>query len=243
MTNKALVLAAAGAFGLLGTMAATPEEEDAHPISENIRGHENTEWSTSYAWHLTDEKKTLPRVLLIGDSICQDYSSRVVTALEGKMTVTYWASCFGFAAPCYMQFLSIYLDEAEYAVIHFNNGCHSIGMSPEEWGECLRAVFDLIRQKQPKARIVWTTTTPNVNSAITDKIAELNAAAAKVVAEMKTVATDDLFALMDPLDRSTYWRDNFHFTADAITLQADQVVDKCLKALDDAGTAPVLMVR
>ena len=117
MTNKALVLAAAGAFGLLGAMAATPEEEDAHPISENIRGHENTEWSTSYAWHLTDEKKTLPRVLLIGDSICQDYSSRVVAALEGKMTITYWVSCFGFAAPCYMQFLSIYLDEAEYAVI------------------------------------------------------------------------------------------------------------------------------
>ena len=25
-----------------------------YPVAENVRGHENTEWSTSYAYHLTD---------------------------------------------------------------------------------------------------------------------------------------------------------------------------------------------
>lgn len=241
--NK-LILSAFGCLcGLLAAMAANPEEQGDYPVSENIRGHENTEWSTSYAWHLSDENKSLPRVFLIGDSICQDYSSRVTSTLEGKLTVTYWASCFGLTASCYLKFLSIYLDEAEYAVVHFNNGCHSVGASPDEWETFLRAAFNLIKTKQPKAKIVWATTTPNKNTEIDEKLVALNARAAKVVSELKDISVDDLYSLMHPLDRSTYWRDNFHFTAEAIKLQANQVADKCLKALDDAGAVPVLMTE
>ena len=36
---------------------------DLYPVAENVRGHENTEWSVSYAYHLTDANKDLPRVL------------------------------------------------------------------------------------------------------------------------------------------------------------------------------------
>ena len=64
------------------------------PVAENVRGHENTEWSISYAYHLTDAKKSLPRVLLVGDSICQGYQGKVRAKLEGKANVTYWASSY-----------------------------------------------------------------------------------------------------------------------------------------------------
>lgn len=65
--------------------AVTPEELVDCPVSENLRGHENTEWSISYAYHLTDGQKELPRVLLIGDSICNAYQSGVCSSLEGNI--------------------------------------------------------------------------------------------------------------------------------------------------------------
>lgn len=62
MRARALLLAA-----LAG--AAACRAADPCPVGENVRGHENVEWSVAYAFHLTDAKKDLPRVLLVGDSI------------------------------------------------------------------------------------------------------------------------------------------------------------------------------
>lgn len=241
--NRGFVVVLTASLGFLPGEAVTPEELVDYPVSENLRGHENTEWSTSYAYHLTDARNALPRVLLVGDSICQGYQSGVCSALEGKMTVTYWASSYCVTSPCYMKLLSVYLDEAQYAVVHFNNGCHSFSTSNDDWEKGLRAAFSLIKIKQPKAKIVWTTTTPNRDASNNAKVVELNAVAAKVVAELKDIAIDDLFSLMNPLDRALYWSDNFHFKADAVNMQVAQVVDKCLKAKDDAGAVPVMMTE
>ena len=232
---KMTMLSCASAFVCGIVCAVTPEELVDCPVSENLRGHENTEWSISYAYHLTDGQKALPRVLLVGDSICNAYQSGVCSALEGKMAVTYWVSSYCVTSPCYMKLLSIYLDEAEYAVVHFNNGCHSLSTLNEDWEKGFRAALDLIRLKQPKARIIWTTTTPNKDASKTAKIVELNAIAAKVVSGMKDVAVDDLFSLMNPLDRETFWQDNYHFKAAAVGMQVSQVTDACRKAQENAN--------
>ena len=237
MNWKAIALAGGLGFALMKIGAATQAELADYPVSVNLRGHENTEWSTSYAYHLRDAQKSLPRVLLIGDSICQGYQSGVCSALEGKMSVTYWASSYCVTSPCYLKFLSIYLDEAEYSVIHFNNGCHSLSTSTEDWEKGLRAAFMLIKLKQPKARIVWTTTTPNRDAENNAKIVRMNEIAAKVVAEFGNITVDDLFSLMNPLDRTLYWSDNFHFKEEAIDMQVKQVADACLKAMEDGERA------
>ena len=75
-------------------VAMSDQIAELYPVAENVRGHENTEWSISYAYHLTDAKKSLPRVLLVGDSICQGYQGKVRAKLEGKANVTYWASSY-----------------------------------------------------------------------------------------------------------------------------------------------------
>ena len=69
-------------------------EDEKCPVSANVRGHENIEWSTSYAYGLTDATRDLPRVLLIGDSICNGYQQGVRERLKGKMNVTYWISSY-----------------------------------------------------------------------------------------------------------------------------------------------------
>ena len=217
-------------FGMMVVGAATPEELVEFPVSKNLRGHENTEWSSSDAYHLTDERRTLPRVLLVGDSICQGYRSGVCAALEGRMTVTFWASSYCVTSPCYLKFLSIYLDEAEYAVIHFNNGLHSLNSDPVAWERAFRKAIRLIRTKQPKARLVWAPSTPLRDPARTAKAKALNAIAAKVIAEYDDIALDDLFTLMDPCDRNKDWMDVYHFRPHAVARQAQQVVSCCLRA-------------
>ena len=215
--------------------AAKPEKLVECPVSDNLRGHENIEWSISYAFGLTDATREQPRVLLIGDSICGGYKDGVRDELKGMMNVTYWISSYCVTSPGYLRLLSFYLDETDYAVIHFNNGLHSLLTPPADWEKGIRAALKLIRTKQPKARIVWSSSTPLKDPVKTEKVKVLNAIADKVVAEMGGIATDDLFALMDPLDRETNWTDTYHYKPAAISLQTNQVSAVCLKALERTG--------
>ena len=162
-------------FASLLAGAATPEELVACPVSQNLRGHENIEWSIGYAFDLTSAQRTLPRALLVGDSICNGYQSAVRNELAGKMCVSYWVSSYCVTSPGYLRLLSFYLDEAEYAVIHFNNGLHSLGTPAADWEKGLRAALALIRAKQPKAKIVLCALFPRGADA-TSPYRETNAA-------------------------------------------------------------------
>lgn len=217
---------------VLAGIAFPANGEEKCPVSENVRGHENVEWQIAYAFHLTDGKKNLPRVLLVGDSICNGYQGEVCRLLDGKMNVSYWISSYCVTSPNYMKFLSLYLDEAKYDVVHFNNGLHSLQTSTDAYANGIRAALELVGSKHPKAKIVWCSSTPLKDAEKTAKAKELNEAAAKVVAELGGIATNDLFALCDPLDRDTNWRDTYHFRREAKAKQADQVAASVLSALN-----------
>ena len=179
---------------------------------------------------MTDPVK-LPRVLLVGDSICNGYQAQVRELLANKMKVSYWVSSYCVTSPGYLRLLSFYLDEAEYDVMHFNNGLHSLTTPTEDWSKGLEAALKLISLKQPKAKIVWTSSTALKNPSLTAKSKELNEAAKKVIAKFGEVPVDDLFAVTDPLDRETMWSDTFHFKAPVREMLAKKVADFCLKAV------------
>jgi len=195
-------------------------QDDTCPVNPNVRGHENTEWSIGYAFHLTDAMKGLPRVLLVGDSICNGYQWIVQKQLEGRMNVSYWVSSYCVTSPGYLRLLGFYLDETKYDVIHFNNGLHSLGTPTAEYAKGIAAAIKLIREKQPQARLVWVSSTPLKDPAATRKVMELNAAAAKVAEGLET---DDLFSLLNPLDREKNWSDNFHHKQPTQKMTASQV--------------------
>ena len=216
---------------VLAGIAFPANGEEKCPVSENVRGHENVEWQIAYAFHLTDEKSNLPRVLLVGDSICNGYQGEVRRLLDGKMNVSYWISSYCVTSPNYMKFLSLYLDEAKYDVVHFNNGLHSLQTPTEAYANGIRAALELVGSKQPKAKIVWCSSTPLKDAEKTAKAKELNEAAAKVVAEIGSIETNDLFALLDPLDRDTNWRDVFHHKKETCKMEARQVADAVLRVV------------
>ena len=208
-------------------VAMSDQIAELYPVAENVRGHENTEWSISYAYHLTDAKKSLPRVLLVGDSICQGYQGKVRAKLEGKANVTYWASSYCVTSPGYLRLLAFYLDEAKYDVIHFNNGLHSCETPVADYEKSYLAALQLIRKKQPDAKIVWASSTPiNAKDARAGKVSQLNAAARRAAESVGDVAANDLYALANPLDRKAYWVDTHHYTDAGYELLASQVVEK-----------------
>ena len=215
--------------------AAAHGNDEKCPVAENKGGRENIEWSIYYAFGMTDETRDLPRVLLVGDSICNFYQTDVRERLKGKANVSFWVSSYCVTRPEYKRHLLFALDDAKYDVIHFNNGLHSLKTPTDVWAKGLKATLALIREKQPQAKIVWCTSTPLTDAPKTAKCRELNAAAAKVVADFGVSATDDLFAICDPLDRKENWKDVFHFKPEAVSKQADQVAASVLSVLGGAS--------
>lgn len=219
---------AAGLIFAAHTLSAQeqPKLQESHP-------REATEWIVSYAYNANDAK--LPRVLLIGDSICNGYSGDVCKELAGTAYVTFFATSKCLCDKSYLRSLAFFLDEADYAVIHFNNGLHSLSSNRQDWEACLRAAVKLIKEKGKGAKVVWATSTPLKDPKLTAKAKELNAIAARVMAEAG-VPTDDLFALMDPLDREANWSDTFHFKGEAKKMQAKAIGD-CVRSALGAGKA------
>lgn len=206
-----------------------PKTQVAHP-------RENTEWIISYAFNANDTK--LPRVLLIGDSICNQYSGDVSRELAGTAYVTFFATSKCVCDKSYLRALALFLDEYDYAVIHFNNGLHSLKSDQKDWETCLRASIKLIKERGKGAKIFWASSTPLKDPALTKTAKELNAIAARVMSE-ENVPTNDLFALMDPLDREANWGDTYHFKKEAIKTQGKAVADCVRKALGKGQASAV----
>jgi hypothetical protein len=183
---------------------------------------EATEWVVSY-WYNADGSN-LPRILLVGDSICNGYQALVNKELAGTAYTSFYASSKCITDRTYLSQLAFMLDEYDYAVIHFNNGLHSLNTPPAEWEAGLRAAVKLIKEKSKGAQIIWASSTPLKNPDLTAKAKALNEIAEKVMNE-NDIPTNDIFALMDPMDRNIFWVDAYHFTDDAKKLQAKQISD------------------
>jgi len=180
------------------------------------RIREDIEWSIHYAYNATDTAS--PRVLLIGDSICNGYQSFVREKLEGKMNVSFWASSKCVTDPDYFRELEFYLDYMPYTHICFNNGLHSLTTDRAEWETAYKKAIAFIRCKCSSAKLFITLCTPLKDPALTAISAELNAFACR-----QGYPVIDLFTPMDVLEREKYWTDTYHFSNEARERQAEVI--------------------
>ena len=165
-----------------------------------------------------------PRLLLIGDSICNAYQSQVHALLDGRMTMTFWASSKCATSPEYFRTLDLILSMEKFSVISFNNGLHSLSANPVEWEVAYRGIVQFIRAKCPEAKLYLTLSTPLKDPELTAKSKALNDIV-RQVAEEEGLPIIDLFSIMDPLDREEFWSDTFHFHGAAIEKQAQTIVE------------------
>ena len=201
--------------------------QDYAPASTS-RVREGIEWSITDAYNAT--AAGFPRVLLIGDSICNGYNGKVREMLEGRVNVSFWASSKCVTDPDYFRELDFMLDAYPYDAVCFNNGLHSLSTDRTEWDAAYRAAVDFIQAKLPDAKLSLTLSTPLKDVKLTAVSASLNETVVRLAQEKK-LPVIDLFAAMDGLEREEFWSDTYHFRAPAIEMQAKVISDHVLRQL------------
>lgn len=188
---------------------------------------ENTEWLILRWEHATDT--TLPRVLLMGDSIANQYAGEVSGRLQGKANVDLLATSKSICDPALLREVEIMVQDYKYAVIHFNNGLHGFHLDDAAYEAGLRRLVALLRKLQPQAKLIWAVSTPIVEANNVANLAEgnatvlrRNAVAAKVTAELG-LPSDDLYSISvgHPDYRNT--GDGYHYNAAGRAVQAEAV--------------------
>ena len=193
---------------------------------------------------------SLPRVLLIGDSICYGYEKHVRKQLEGRVELVKNPGNAEYTGNG-IKHLDEWLGDVRWDVIHFNWGLwdmygwryHNVERSPASYEKRLETL--VTRLKQTGAKLIWATTTPacpgpektmldrfQQSVRITPEIQNEYAEAALRVMKRHSVAINDLHALMLPhLKEYLIAEDNVHYTDAGSQRQADQVTKAILEAL------------
>lgn len=184
---------------------------------------------------------SLPRVLLLGDSISVGYTLPTREALAGKANVHRAPTNCGPTITGVKQ-LDQWLGDGRWDVIHFNFGLHDLKQTDgkhqvpiDQYEQNLRDI--VARLKQTKARVIWCSTTPvpapgtDNPTRKSDDVLLYNAVAQKVMDE-NAIPIDDLYAFALPQLAKIQRPANVHFTPQGSAVLAQQVAASILKQLE-----------
>ena len=200
-----------------------------YQLKESHRVLENIEWSEHRSYNTNDTAS--PRILLIGDSICNGYQSRVRQNLQDRANITYWISSKCVTDPSYLRELEMVLAYQPISIITFNNGLHSLESDLKEWKEAYDGVIRFIMTKCPKAKLTIVSSTPLKDPKRTKISKELSEISKEIAGKYK-VGYLDLFTPLDKLDRKTYWADTFHLKVEGRAILAGIITSHIVSALN-----------
>jgi GDSL-like Lipase/Acylhydrolase family len=190
------------------------------------------------AFAKVEDDPSLPRVLLLGDSISIGYTVPVREALAGKANVHRPAANCGPTIRG-LEAIDQWLGDGKWDVIHFNWGLHDLKYMEAkqqvplpEYEKNLKTL--VARLKKTGAKLIWCSTTPvpeGVSPPRTDAdVVAYNAVAAKIM-KANEVATDDLYAFALPKLKEIQREANVHFSPEGSKVLAGQVAKSILEAL------------
>jgi hypothetical protein len=215
-------------FALVFLIDAARVKAEEPPVNR-----EDVEWVNSWFPHL--KQTDLPHVLLIGDSITNNYYGVVESALAGKAYVARITTSHFLSDPLLPGLIKLYLSQMKFDVIQFNNGMHGWGYTEEEYRAAFPAFLAAIRDNAQGAKLIWATTTPVsvVNhpdqvAPMTDRVKARNAIAHELVSQAG-IPEDDLFTLMLP-HPELHVADGIHFTKPGVQMQGEQVA-QCIEKI------------
>ncbi len=183
---------------------------------------------------------TLPRILLIGDSIANGYLEPVRKAFAGKANIDAWITPTSQGDKRLPAIVEEIAKQHDYAIIHFNLGLHGWqpGRIPEGQFEPLtHGLVQGLKKGAPQAKLIWATITPvtvkgepgKLNPEVQPTIDAHNAMALKVMKD-EAVAINDLGALMHQhLDLAA--GDMFHWKKEGMKFVVEQVTNTLTAAL------------
>ena len=188
-------------------------------------------------WLPNVDKKDLPQVLLLGDSITQAYYEDVSADLKGKAYVGYLTSSLSVGDPMRPQQIALVLKNCRFDVIHFNNGLHGKGYTEEEYARHFPQFVKTLQAKAGGAKLIWTSSTPVRTgkdmaefAPFTKRVAARNEIAADYMRKAG-IAIDDLYAAV--LHHPEYYLggDGTHPNPQGRAAEARDVASSILKVL------------
>jgi lysophospholipase L1-like esterase len=220
-------------------------EASSKPAKGSAKKKESTKAKQTKKTADVKDDPSLPRVLLIGDSITQGYCESVRAALQGKANVHIIPEN-GATTANGLKNLKKWLGKGKWDVIHFNWGLHDLKLMKDgkhqvpvdQYEKNLRT---LVKQlKATKARLIWASTTPVPEGKLSpsrkpgDEVA-YNAAARKVMDENQ-IPIDDLYALALPKLAELQTPANVHFTPKGSEVLGKHVAESIQSHLGKATT-------
>lgn len=177
-------------------------------MAEQHIEREYYEWSD--VWLPGANKTDLPHILIIGNSITRGYTPKVEPAFEGRAYVGRISNSKSLGDPALLDELEAVLKHNKFDIIHFNNGLHGAEYTEAEYDKAFPKLIKLIRKYQPKAKLIWATTTPVrcgegmvEFTDFTDRVKERNKIAMKHIAKAGDIMVDDLWATV--IDHPEYY--------------------------------------
>ncbi|HEX9997978.1 MAG TPA: SGNH/GDSL hydrolase family protein [Abditibacterium sp.] len=216
------------------------------PVETDARLHSNGNgWKLNKA-NITD--KSLPRVLLIGDSILAGYQKYVIEDLKDRAYIDAWVQPYHQGQiqgdnSIWTTATKEVLANGPYDLIFFNMGLHGWqpGRIPEgQFIPLTRKLVASIRDNAPNAKLFWLSTTPiteqdtrpdfwkiedrtyALNRELNPTIIEHNSLAAEVMKEEKVPIVDFYGLLVSRLN--TAHGDMFHWREPASKILAQELV-------------------
>lgn len=240
MNHKPLCLAALVLFA--SSSIPNPAIAAKAPVETDKRLH-----ADGKGWRLDKAKVTdtaRPRVLLIGDSILNGYHKQVIASLKGKAYVDAWITPVHQSEHA-NKLLAAVLDQGPYAVVHLNMGLHGWPegrIKPGTFEPLTEAMILVIKNKLPKARIIWASSTPvtmkgkptELEPKINPIIDDHNRMAAKVMKKLN-VPINDFYALLVTKQQLARG-DRFHWKPPAYALLGKMAAVSILRELASTTT-------
>lgn len=175
---------------------------------------------------------SLPRVLLIGDSISIGYTLPTRALLHGKANV-HRIAMNGGPTINGLAHIDEWLGAGPWAVIHFNWGLHDLRfmedgkhqVAVDAYEANLRTLVQRLRRTG--ARLIWASTTPVPDAKVSpprksSDVLVYNAAAQRVMQEYG-IPIDDLYAVALPRLGEIQRAANVHFTEPGYGVLAEHV--------------------
>lgn len=192
------------------------------------------------------QENTLPKVVLVGDSIRLGYAPLVAKRLAGKAVVIS-PTPNGEDTANVLRNLEEWVIRERPAVVHINAGLHDLKMKDKtyqvplaEYEKNLETILKRIQQGT-KAKIIFATTTPIIDDRHARRkagfdrfeadVQKYNVAAASVMKRTGVPVTDLHKLVEDGGKEKLLLADGTHYTQEGYEMLAGVVADNILRAL------------
>lgn len=190
---------------------------------------EQKEWVR--CWCDETNESDLPRVLLIGDSITNGYQEKVRALLNGVCYVDFLATSYAIDMPIYHKFVTTFVADSNYDLIHFNNGLHGIHIEKRTYKSRVKKLLAKIagdkRILLATTTIVYQGKTKRKDGAWMKRVRERNEAIRELSAELG-YEIDDLHKVSTEIPFEKRYPDGTHYLAEGYEIFA-QAVAECIK--------------